>query len=342
MSIVIDPNDRDQLEFVIRRLREGSPIALPSETVYGLAGIATSEKSLANIFKLKNRPSFDPLIVHLLGYEFLKAYCEIDFELQRNLCEMFWPGPLTILFRKKKSIPDLCTSGSPFVACRAPSHPIFVRVLEALEGEGLAAPSANRFSSISPTSSMDVISELGPHGLEAVIEGGPTKFGIESTVVKVLSESRIEVIRLGALSLEDLKQCGGPHLTIEVRESGTGAELKASRMAFDAPGQLKRHYSPKKSLWFVHDSKNREIDFSSAARIRILNKDVVPNSLDGPWKLDICLSENNDLVEAASKLFKTLRELDKNEEISLIVALPSDEQGLALAIHDRLRRASHG
>ncbi|NCN41183.1 L-threonylcarbamoyladenylate synthase [bacterium] len=339
MSVLLNVEDRDHLAFAIRRMREGQPIGIPSETVYGLGGLAVSELALANIFKLKNRPSFDPLIVHVLGMEFLTPYCEFDFELQRNLCEMFWPGPLTILFRKKSFVPDLCTAGSPFVACRAPRHSTFVRVLEALEGEGVAAPSANRFASISPTSAMDVVDELSPFGLEAVFDGGSSKFGIESTVVKVLSESHIEVIRLGAIGIDELRQCGGPHLKVEIRKSGTG--IVRDSKSHDAPGQSSRHYSPKTAVFFAEENLNRAIDFSSAALLRILDRDPVPNSYDGPWKRQLCLSPQNDIAEAASQLFKSLRELDRDPEINLIVALPSDGEGISAAIHDRLRRASH-
>ena len=337
MTVLIDHRDPAQIDFVVRRLRESLPVALPTETVYGLAGIATSEKALGQIFHLKNRPQFDPLIVHLLGEEYLGEICEIDFELQKSLCRMFWPGPLTILFRKKKSIPDLCTAGGPWVACRAPKHPVFVKVLEGLRGKVLAAPSANRFASISPTSARDVIRELGPHGLEAVVDGGDCKIGIESTVVKVISESHIEVIRLGAVSVEELRSCVGAKCEIEIRSSGSGVNVAK---AMDAPGQMKRHYAPKTSLMFLEDSRDGEIDFSNAALLKICANDPVPTSLDGPWKKTINLSESNDIIEAASALFRTLRQLDDDPAINLIVALPSDEAGIALAIHDRLRRAS--
>jgi len=340
VTTLIDPSDSLQLDFVVEMLRDGRPVGLPTETVYGLAALADDEAALARIFELKARPRFDPLIVHVLDWDHARPWIREHADLHRKLAEAFWPGPLTLLFRKSQRIPDLCTAGSDWVAIRSPAHAVFRSVLEKLSGRALAAPSANRFASISPTTASDVVTELGPYGLEAVVEGGACEHGLESTVLKIHSNSELEILRPGALSREQIEAVVGTAVKLRVRQSGTGVEDGEEHVA---PGQHRVHYAPSKALYLVAAPELekfialRGLDPSQGALF-----EVFPTSLgaDISWRRRVCLSENRSWSEAASKLFSLLRSLDADDDLRFIVALECAPESLGLAISDRLRRAS--
>ena len=340
--VLIDPKDPLQLDFVVEQLRRSRPIGLPTETVYGLAGLASDEKALARIFELKARPHFDPLIVHVLGESQITPWIAEgeSTALHQKLMKAFWPGPLTLLFRKSLKVPDLCTAGTEWVAIRSPAHPVFRQILERLQGHALAAPSANRFASISPTSARDVVAELGPYGLEAVVQGGPSQHGLESTVVKVISQTELEILRPGSVSLEALMQVVGPGVHVKLRASGSGVEETAGH---EAPGQHRLHYAPSKPLHYVAadklDAFLRERGLSRAAGALLEVFPSTPLIAQG-WSEQECLSPRSDWSEAASRLFATLRALDSNSRVEFIVALECSPESLGLAISDRLRRAS--
>ena len=332
MTLIVDPRQPRQLEWVVSSLRGGAPIALPSETVYGLAGLALDEKSLARIFALKARPHFDPLIVHVIGRDAIEPLVQKITPLHALLMKMFWPGPLTLLFEKSSAVPDLCTAASPWVAVRAPSHPDFRKVLGAL-GQPLAAPRANRFGRISPTAAEHVVEELGPFGLEGVVDGGPCEWGLESTVVKVVSSNEIEIVRRGSLSEERLQSVVGPEVAISVRESGSGSQMS------EAPGQLASHYAPRTPLKFYQELPADEIE--NPADCALLSVFGVPEGWRSlPWKVCVELSKSGSDVEAAARLFQTLRDLDA-VGCRQIVALGvgPEKMGLIPAIYDRLKRA---
>lgn len=337
MTTLIDPADPRQLDFVVELLRAGKPVALPTETVYGLAGVADEDRALARIFELKARPHFDPLIVHVLDYAHAAPWIRESGRLQRILCEEFWPGPLTVLFRKSARVSDLCTAGSEWVALRSPAHPVFRRVLELLGSQPLAAPSANRFASISPTSSDDVLRELAPYGLEAVVEGGHCEHGLESTVVKVHSDSELEIVRPGALSREALQSTVGPGVRIHVRESGSGAEV-----SHEAPGQHHIHYAPSKPLYLVPANGveqflvDHALEAGRGAQLEVLGS----SETKLPWLRRTSLSKTMNWSEAAAALFATLRELDRDPRVEFILAVECGTESLGLAIMDRLKRAS--
>lgn len=338
MTVLIDPNSKVQLNFVINKLRANYPIALPTETVYGLAARATSEIALARIFELKARPKFDPLIVHVLDLRkaLRDQLIQKPTALHEKLIEKFWPGPLTLLFPKSDRIPDLCTASTPWVALRSPEHPVFRKILEELD-EPLAAPSANRFQSISPTSSKAVIDELGAYGLEAVVEGGASVRGIESTVVKVLSENEIEIVRQGALSKEEISGYLGPQIKIQIRLSGSGVEILDSQ---ESPGQSPVHYSPKKKLFYLNPvDLEKFLNNSENSNWALL--EVFPTHFTHPKiRSHLILSRNHSWSEAAAQLFSSLRQLDQDNLVEGIVALECSEESLGAAISDRLRRAS--
>lgn len=302
-------------------LREGKIVALPTETVYGLAASALNAIAVATIFEAKGRPHFDPLIVHLPDNEWLKKVADLrneDRKVIRKLTEKFWPGPLTIVLPRKTIVPEIVTAGLETVAVRVSAHPVFAEIIRAF-GAPLAAPSANRFGRISPTTAQHVFDELSGR-VRLIIDGGATPHGIESTIVAV-RDRKIEILRRGPVTSEQLSQFGRVEAAIGGRK-------------ISAPGQLPSHYAPKTALRVVDDLPS----FASEQRAALLAWS--PVKADGRFVAIRNLSERQDLREAAANLFRCLRELD-TLDVDLIVAERVPEQGLGAAILDRLQRASH-
>jgi len=301
-------------------LRLNSVVAIPTETVYGLAGNALASEAVAKIFEAKERPHFDPLIVHIAGDEWLGKLAlpgSANSPLIAKMVGRFWPGPLTILFPKTDLVPDIVTAGSQNVAIRMPNHVVFARVLREL-GKPLAAPSANRFGRVSPTRPEHVLEELKER-IPLILDAGPTQVGVESTIVRVV-ENRIEILRPGPITEELLSELAP---TIELRD--------AQEIA--APGQTATHYAPGKPVYLFDE------------------KDIADHSKDsalicwGPIH-DLArffevrsLSENYNLLEAAQRLFQLLREVDHIEEVKRIFVERVPERGVGRAIMNRIRRA---
>lgn len=305
----------------VELLRQGEIVALPTETVYGLAAEALNPIAVVKIFEVKGRPRFDPLIVHLPDRDWLEKVADIPAEdrpLVGKLAEKFWPGPLTMVLPKRETVPEIVTAGLETVAVRVSAHPVFAEILREF-GKPLAAPSANRFGRISPTTAKHVLDELG--GLiPLIVEGGPTTHGIESTIVRV-DNGKIEILRHGPITSEQLSEFGQV-------EAGDG------RGRISAPGQLPSHYAPKTSLRIVNDVKS----FRSVGRCALLA--WTPAKKDDRFVAIRNLSEKQDLREAAANLFRYLRELDALG-VDLIAAERVPDQGLGAAILDRLQRAAH-
>lgn len=307
-----------------RLLKTGGIVAFPTETVYGLGACVFKPEAVARIFEVKKRPFFDPLIVHLPSPQAWSSIARsFPAELQK-LAERFWPGPLTFLLEKKETVPDIVTAGLATVAVRVPAHPIAQALLEAV-GEPIAAPSANRFGEISPTRPEHVRDSLGD-SIDMILEGGACPVGVESTIVR-LNEDSLSLLRPGGISLEELEKASGLPCRLETPNDSRHPH---------APGQLPRHYAPKTPLYF-------------------LKTDHVPPALTVSGKIGVlCLSEppiaatnavierlspSGDLREAAARLFETLRNLDRMN-LSRILAFAVPEEGLGMAINDRLRRAA--
>lgn len=298
-------------------LSKGELVAVPTETVYGLAGNALQASSVARIFEVKNRPSFDPLIVHISEYQQLSKYVmQIPVQAER-LAKEFWPGPLTLLLRKRSIIPDLVTSGLETVGIRCPKHPMTQNLLKTLDFP-LAAPSANPFGFVSPTTAGHVNEQLGSK-IKYILDGGPCPVGIESTIVG-FENNKTVVHRLGAVTIENIESVVG-----DVEVAGTGSIPKA-------PGQLKSHYAPSKKMFIAELDK--AIDVIDMDRVALLSF-----KKDYQAKHQAILSPSGDLAEAAKNLFDTLRQLDKMP-VELILAELVPEEGIGRAINDRLRRAS--
>lgn len=305
----------------VELLSKGEVVALPTETVYGLAADALDPIAVAKIFETKGRPRFDPLIVHLSDRDWIEKLANIppdDGPLISKLATKFWPGPLTVVLPKREIVPEIVTAGLDTVALRISAHAVFTEIIREF-GKPLAAPSANRFGRISPTTAKHVLAELG--GLiPLIIDGGPTTHGIESTIVAV-RDGKIQILRRGPITPEQLSEFGK-------------VEAAKSDGKISAPGQLPSHYAPKTPLRLVDDVKS----FKSAERCALLS--WTPLVSDDRFFAIRNLSEKQDLREAAANLFRYLRELDELG-VDLIVAERVPDQGLGSAILDRLTRASN-
>jgi L-threonylcarbamoyladenylate synthase len=303
-------------------LRSGNTVALPTETVYGLAADALKSEAVARIFEAKERPRFDPLIVHLPDRKWLERVARIDNDSQgliEKLIAQFWPGPFTIVLPRQKIVPDIVTAGLETVAVRISAHPVFAEIIRAFDSP-LAAPSANRFGRISPTTAQHVLDELDGR-IPLIVDAGPTMHGIESTIIAVRN-GRMELLRRGPIIAEQLEAFG----EVVFEEAGQRPE---------APGQLPSHYAPLTPLVLVDNP------FSFAAPSNKKCGLLAWRSMAGAKQFAEIrqLSSSQDLREAAANLFRYLRELDRLN-LDLLVAEKLPDEGLGAAMNDRLCRAA--
>lgn len=308
--------DELRIQEAARTLRDGGLVAFPTETVYGLGANAWDARAVAKIFEVKQRPLFNPLIVHVASLETASEVASEIPDLARVLATRFWPGPLTLVVPKRASVPDLVTAGLSTVAIRVPAHPIAQSLLREA-GVPIAAPSANRFTSLSPTSAADVREALGEE-VVIVLDGGPCSVGVESTIVGFGPTGRPRLLRTGGVPVEEIERLVGP-VTLST-EAGDRPE---------APGQLKRHYSPRTRLYFA--------GAPSGARVGLLTFGPAPDAAN--FAATEALSQSTDLREAAANLYGALRRLDRLG-LDAILARPVPDMGLGRAINDRLKRAS--
>lgn len=305
-----------------RLLRLGQLVAFPTETVYGLGALARDDRAVGEVFAQKGRPSFNPLIVHVSSLE--QALELADFSsLALGLATSFWPGPLTLVLPRKEGsgLSPLATAGLSSVALRVPAHPVARELLHRV-GAPLVAPSANPSGYLSPTTSAHVQAHLGGK-IAAVLEGGPCRVGLESTVVAVLEEDPT-ILRFGGISRDVLDAHLGKPLKTAVFSKNTPLEGPRS------PGQLMRHYAPKIPL---------RLGATSMEEGEGLLAFGLPDfKIRGPV---VFLSRGGDVTEAASRLFSALHDLEA-EKIDRIAVMPLPEEGLGAAINDRLRRGALG
>ena len=327
---------KDALRESCALLEVGEVVALPTETVYGLAADATNAEAAAKVFAAKERPSFDPLIVHLGSRGDLDQVVDIPEDIEEvvmNLTDEFWPGPLTLILPKKPEIPDIVTSGLPTVGVRQSGNGIF-RAINKHFGKPIAAPSANRFGRISPTSALAVEKELGGR-IPLIVNGGACRDGLESTIISIEPrESKKPIFRLhraGPITKEMLQKFG------RVEKIKPGAAN-----APQAPGELPSHYAPATPLRIIE--KAEDFKPEEGKRYGLL---CYKGGEDDPfvrrhdWTLVEALSPGNGkLAEAAVRLFFVMRMLDE-AGLDEIIVQPLSEKGLGLAIMDRLRRAAH-
>lgn len=335
-------------------LRASGVVGMPTETVYGLAAIVFDEAALARVFAVKDRPTFDPLIVHVAlgpgsaldaldraGLVDPTALGPLARARVEALAAAFWPGPLTLVLPKRSRVPDLATAGLGAVGVRAPAHPVARALIEAA-GAPLAAPSANRFGRISPTTATAVVTELGER-ISLVLDGGPCAVGVESTVVRVAPSGELELLRPGGVPLESLETATGARAL--VRASGSSAGPQAS------PGALESHYAPRRPLTLLPGLVS-ELAKTQVASLGLSGLGVGLLAWSdaaagerlaalGDCRVEtLVLSPSGLLEEAARHLFSSLRALDERPVAAILAEPPPTSAGLGHAILDRLRRAS--
>ena len=313
MSNIYDVSEAN-LNLAAETLKSGGLVAFPTETVYGLGANVYLSDAVAKIFAAKERPKFDPLISHIADIDFLPEYALTDERIMA-LGKKFWPGPLTIVMRRKDNNPaiDLACSGLENIAVRMPAHPVALELIRK-SGVPVVAPSANRFKSISPTTAHHVRDSLGEK-VDMILDGGQCSVGVESTIIDLTGKQAV-MLRAGGTTLEALED----FLNEKVLISHGNPNLPS------APGQLLKHYAPGKPLR-INATERKDGEF-------YIGFGKISDS-------DINLSPNADLEEAASRLFAYLRFADRQENYSGICMSPIPETGLGLAINDRIRRAAY-
>jgi len=298
-------------------INAGGLVAFPTETVYGLGADAMNPIASAKIFEVKNRPFFDPLIVHIPDRSWVDRLSVEIHKSAAALMEAFWPGPLTIVVKKNDSLPDILTAGLDTVALRMPSHPVALALLR-YAGTPIAAPSANPFGYLSPTTAGHVASQLGG-SIDMILDGGPCSVGIESTILRA-DASGITLLRAGGTPVEAIESIAGTVISAE------------HSPAPQSPGQLPYHYSPRTPVKIIEDLSEAVLPDSGLLSL------YRPEDVKKFRSVEV-LSEKGDLTEAASRFFHCLHLLDA-AECSTIYALPVPEVGLGRAIMERLRKAA--
>nr|MBD3623691.1 threonylcarbamoyl-AMP synthase [Sunxiuqinia sp.] len=309
-----------QLKEAARIINEGGLVSFPTETVYGLGANTLNSVAVAKIFALKERPSFDPLIVHIASLDDLKMLTENPSDAVMQLAKKFWPGPLTLVLPKSKLVPDIVTSGLPTVGIRMPDHQIALKLIRMAKCP-IAAPSANKFGHLSPVSAEHVRKQLPD--VDYILDGGMTTVGIESTIVSV--EGNVcTLLRPGKISLNDIEKALPGRFVFNI--------TKPEKLV--APGLLKSHYSPNKPLYIYNRTNVRLPDASGL--ILHGQKDVLTNS----HKI-IYTSKTHNQLEIAANLFSALHTMEDDATVKQIFIEPVTESGLGVAIMDRIKKAAY-
>lgn len=321
----------EDIVFLADKLLSGQLVAVPTETVYGLAANALDIEACSRIFSAKERPTNDPLIVHVAGLQM--ALTLADFPPQAVLlAEAFWPGPLTIVAPRLAIVPDIITSGLPTVAIRCPNHPLLLQLIEAANVP-LAAPSANPFGYVSPTRAQHVADSLAGR-VEHILDGGPCRLGIESTIVRVEPRETVEILRPGAVTRDMLSEALGiPLEQVIDRQKSTDPAI--------APGNFPHHYSPKKPLRLFVPPELSQKDWETPGRAWVLWSPLAPHPPGNSADSVFYLTRSGDASEACNRIYDLLRQLDASDHSEIWVERPTGTDGLSAALRDRLARAAH-
>lgn len=317
---IIAANHPSAIKRAATLLASGELVAVPTETVYGLAGNASDDRAVATIFQVKERPFFDPLILHLPDKSWVQRLSKLDAEQEKLVTVLigrFWPGPLTLLLPKSEGVSDLVTASLPTVALRMPANPVLGAILRE-GGFPVAAPSANRFGRVSPTTAEHVLEELGSK-IPLIVDDGPTKLGLESTIVELKARKRLVLHRPGPI-------------TEAVLAEFAEVESVDLRGSIQAPGQTPSHYAPDKPVRLIETGYVPP----DSARAGLLAWGQCAQQ--SKFRVTFSLSESRDLVEAASQLFSLLRAMDR-EPVTTIYVEKVPETGIGRAIMNRLYRA---
>jgi L-threonylcarbamoyladenylate synthase len=310
-------NTSAKIEIAARCIREGKLVAFPTETVYGLGANAFDRMAVAKIFELKERPFFDPLIIHIAHMEQLEKLVLKPAESVYRLAEKFWPGPLTMVLPKSPLVPEIVTAGLPTVGIRMPGNAIALELIKKSDCP-IAAPSANKFGRISPTTAAHVKKQLP--NVDYILDGGRTTVGIESTIIR-LTEYGFQILRNGIITQEDIESITPYDYLTEIEE-------------LSAPGMMKSHYSPQKKL-LIADKNNPDIDKSKAGLMSFSGQ------LEHGYLKVVRLSEIMDLKDYAVNMFEAMHAFEDDPEVEVIIAEPVSETGIGKAIMDRLRKAEY-
>ncbi len=302
-------------------LKKGKLVAFPTETVYGLGANGLNPLAVTKIFEAKNRPSFNPLILHIAGKSDLTKLTSTTDEIIEKLTGKFWPGPLTLVLPKKNIVPDIVTAGNPTVAVRMPGHPVALKLIE-LSGTPIAAPSANLFGQLSPTTAGHVVKQLG-NKVDLILDGGKCKVGVESTIIGFV-DGEIVLLRPGGIPVEEIEKITGKIKKFSPEDTDSNPL---------SPGRLPFHYSPAIPIRFFDEKIEKEITGKKVGALLFKKSHTGTN-----FNKVIYLSENGDLHEAAANLFYALHELE-TADLDLIYVEPVPEKGLGIAIMDRLKKA---
>lgn len=311
---------KDSIKTAAEIIRNGGIVAFPTETVYGLGADAFNTSAVQRIFEIKERPFYDPLIVHISDFDQLELLAKNIDETLLKVAHKFWPGPLTIVTEKNSNVPDLVTAGLSTVAIRMPGNEI-ARELIKQAGTPIAAPSANKFGRLSPTNSKHVLKQL--KNIDYIIDGGNAEIGIESTVISLTSDG-YKILRPGVISEKEL----------ETLIHSADSKFFILQKGFQSPGLLKSHYSPSVPLFILGETEINPHN-KKAGLLTFVNQQ---NSA-GFSEVEV-LSANGDLKEAASNLYGALHRLEE-AGVDFIVAEPVPETGAGIAIMDRLRKAAN-
>ncbi|MBS4785794.1 MAG: threonylcarbamoyl-AMP synthase [Clostridiales bacterium] len=326
------PEERRQtVEAAARLLRQGELVAIPTETVYGLAANALDPRAVEEIFRAKGRPNDNPLIVHIADREALPQVVSRVPDSARQLMDRFWPGPLTIILPRNPQVPDATTAGLDTVAVRMPSHPLAREIIRA-SGLPLAAPSANRSGFPSPTTARHCIDDLTGR-VPAIVDGGSCGFGVESTVITLAGEQS-RLLRPGAVTLEEMEAVIGP---IQVDPAVTD-QLQAGAVAA-SPGMKYKHYSPKARVYLVRGSRESFCRYVNALPGEDIFAMVFDGEKEGLVKPAFEYGAEQDHLGQARELFRLLREFDDLGAREVYVRCPATD-GVGLAVYNRLIRAA--
>lgn len=298
------------IDSALNALKSGELIGLPTETVYGLGADALNIEAVKKIFIAKGRPADHPLIVHIGSVEEIMFWAENIPDEAWTLAKHFWPGPMTLILKKKNHVPDIVTGGQKTIGLRVPNHPMALELLKKFGG-GIAAPSANRFTKVSPTTAQHVADDL-KDSVDLILDGGPCEVGIESTIID-LSSKNISILRPGAVTAEDLKNILGFEVPL-----ATKSEVKA-------PGQHEVHYSPQAKIILAQESEVDEV------KEKLKKQNITHVKV---WK-----TAQNNLNQMAKALYNEFRNAD-TQKIEVLIVIPPTNSGIGIAINDRLKRAA--
>ncbi len=319
--MILEAN-RKNIEKAAEAIKSGEIVAFPTETVYGLGADGLNPTAVAKIFEAKNRPSFNPLILHVASAEDLDELVNIKSEKAEKLILEFWPGPLTLVLPKKETVPDIVTAGNPTVAVRMPKHPVALELIKASQTP-IAAPSANTFGFLSPTTAKHVEKQLGDK-VGIILDGGKSDVGVESTIIEIEGDE-IYLLRPGGIAVEQIEEVCEKKIEIKQIDSNNP----------NAPGQLFHHYAPKVPVKFLNEVSEADLENKKLAGLFFRE-----NKTDINFEQIKILSPSGNFHEAAANLFHHLHLLE-SLDIDLMLVEPVKEEGLGIAIMDRLRKATN-